>query len=655
MPKVDLPCPECGRLLRLPDDSLLGRKGKCSKCGHKFILRDPKAPLGRFKPQPPLDVHFESVDETASAEPADDSPRNRTAGAPVPEHVGGQQVAAAPALSSADGVPAAAASDANPLDLLTLEAESDAESLARHRQRTRAARRRRNVVIAGSALALAGIGLALFFSLAGKRRGSSTKIETSGDVASADDVESTVEDEVSTGGVEKRARPPEPITLKLVPEGARIIVHLRPAELWQAGGTAEEFRACLGPLGTWLENAIKTHCLLEPSRIEEVLFVLIPVSRDTFETALVVRTTAGFKKSELIEKDLGELVDQPRPHYVGRERAWLIFDARTFACAPRSMVQSLLESADEASVTSEGIQTLLPRTDRRNHFTLVCDLEDLRLGSKTIAPENAQNLLEAIVDFFGDHVETVAWSVHLGEAGEDDRLTSDLLVRNRSSRSALKLHDDLKKKLSELPERVLDLVYRTNPRSIGEKKVVGRLPIMTKIVERSTEIANDRRLVTMRVELPERAGPNLALATLLTWNQTTLPDFGKSSSAPSGGDSSEEKLPNKIADRLKKRISVDYRREFMAAAIAYVEGETGVKIKLDGPGMKEVGITQNMYQSFAMENVPATAVLHKIIVENTGNKLVLIVDEKNKVATVTSITAAENKKLTPFPLEPAPK
>ena len=71
--------------------------------------------------------------------------------------------------------------------------------------------------------------------------------------------------------------------------------------------------------------------------------------------------------------------------------------------------------------------------------------------------------------------------------------------------------------------------------------------------------------------------------------------------------------------------------------------------------MKEVGITKNVYQTFAMENVPATAVLHKIIVENSENKLVLIVDEKNKTATVTSVTTAENKKLTPFPLEPVSK
>src|SRR5689334_7526949 len=77
MPKVDLPCPECGRLLRLPDRSLLGRKGKCGKCGHKFILREPKTSrFERTRPQPPRDIHFESLDEPAAGGSEDSVPKD---------------------------------------------------------------------------------------------------------------------------------------------------------------------------------------------------------------------------------------------------------------------------------------------------------------------------------------------------------------------------------------------------------------------------------------------------------------------------------------------------------------------------------------------------------------------------------------------------
>ncbi|HUG92010.1 MAG TPA: hypothetical protein VML55_14320, partial [Planctomycetaceae bacterium] len=41
-PGLLIPCPNCGNELRLPDRSLLGRRGKCPSCGHKFVLEDPK-------------------------------------------------------------------------------------------------------------------------------------------------------------------------------------------------------------------------------------------------------------------------------------------------------------------------------------------------------------------------------------------------------------------------------------------------------------------------------------------------------------------------------------------------------------------------------------------------------------------------------------
>ncbi|HLJ12069.1 MAG TPA: hypothetical protein VKU82_12820 [Planctomycetaceae bacterium] len=531
-----------------------------------------------------------------------------------------------------------------------LALENDAPAPSHVRRRSRGGLRRRNLVVGALAAALIATGIGIYAGALGGRTAKPKKSQAGSRVAKtrahADaEAEAAANDEIAAAP-EKPSKPGAPITLALVPEGARIVIHLRPADLWQQGGSAEEFRACLGPLGLWLEGAIKARCVLEPSQIEELLVALIPISRDAFETAFVVRGAGNLKKSELIDKIGGELIDGPHPYYLGAERAWLVHDARTFASAPKSMAPSLVESADGAAPSSDGIEAMLSRTDRNQHFTLICDLEDVELGAKTIVPENAQNLLEGVLDFFGEHVETVCWSLHLGSDDSAADLQSNLLVRNRLSRTAPKLRDELRERLSELPARMLKLVYQTHPKTIGETKIVGRFPIMTKVVERLTQFSASGRLVSMQVELPERSGPNLALASLLTWNQTTLPGFGESSSAPSKGSADDANLPEKIADRLKKKISVDFRREFMYAAIDYIGGETGIKFKLDGPGMKEVGITQNVYQTFAKDNVPATAVLSEIL----GDKLVLIVDEDKKTATVTSLPAAQRQKLTPYPL-----
>lgn len=658
MAGLDIPCPECGRLLKLPDRSLIGKKARCGKCGHRFMLRDPGesgvAPVPAQSTS--RDLTFRSADE---AESDDDETLVGIAARYVPEEPAPERAPGAlfttswpPATSTVDvGLPA----DVFPTAVEELESESDFDATVRARQRKQKKQRQRQMVVGGCIAGVMAISVGLYVGLSGNQSAAPGKKKARTAVAKVEPTDDDSDSQVpGDQRQEKSSKLAEPIALTLVPEGARIVLHLRPADLWQPDGPGEEFRACLGkPLSDWLDRSIKDLCLLEPRKIEEALFALIPVSRDSFDVAVVVRTRQDMKRSDLIDKFTGELIDKPRAHYVGPDRAWMIFDARTFASAPASMAQSFVESAGRPAITSEGIEALLAKTDRKKHFTVVCELEDVRLGTKTLVPENAQKLLEGVVDFFGDDVETVAWSLNLGDPGSATKLVSDVLVRNKNSRSPPKLQDDLKKKLAALPAQMLSLVYMTDPKKIGEKKIVGRLPIMTKVVEKSTQFSTSRRLVSMQVALPERAGPNLALGTLLTWNQTTRPEFGKSSSAP--GDSGDSILPEKIADRLKKKISVEFRREFMYNATDWIGRETGVEIVLDGPGMKDVGVTKNMYQTFTMDDVPATAVLHQILVVVCKNQLVLIVDETNKKATITSTTAAERQKLTPFPLKPAPK
>jgi hypothetical protein len=440
----------------------------------------------------------------------------------------------------------------------------------------------------------------------------------------------------------------KPLTLQYVPMGARIVVHLRPADLWEPGSAGEEFRACLGPLVIWLDSQIKSLCLVEPSRIEEVLFALIPASRETFDVAAVVRTRHDVKRSELLNKINGELVDQPRPHYVTDKTAYLLPDVRTIAIAPRELAGSMLESVNGGGVTSEGIQALLPRTDRDRHFTLLAELQDIQLGVEFLAPANARNILTGVVDFLGENVETIAATIHLGDVDEERDLFTQLLVRNRVTRSPPHLRDDLQKQLSQLPTEMLQVVNRTNPRKLGEKKIVGRFPIMTKVVEQSSVFEVSRRLVSLECRLPERAGPNLALGALLTWNQTTLPEYGRSLTISSTAGASPSSLPGTIAERLQKKIDVEFRDDFLHVAIAFIGEETGVEFKLDGAGMKRAGITQNEKQKFALEQAPAIAILDRIL---TPRKLVLIVDEQKKIATITGAEEAADKKLRPFPLK----
>lgn len=52
MAGFQISCPKCGKSLKLPDRSLLGRKGRCSKCRHAFVMTAPG-----------LDPRTEEIDE----------------------------------------------------------------------------------------------------------------------------------------------------------------------------------------------------------------------------------------------------------------------------------------------------------------------------------------------------------------------------------------------------------------------------------------------------------------------------------------------------------------------------------------------------------------------------------------------------------------
>ena len=647
MAALEIACPQCGGKLRLPDRAMLGRKGRCAKCGHKFILALPAEGAAVRPAESPLPVVvFKSADP-----PPDDE---------APVGIGARWVnetAPAPSASQADpprrGTAAAGVAEGPVLEMLSAVSAEDDLAAARLKSRLRGSRRRSGIVAGILAVLIIAVGIGGYLSFtggAGDKSAKNGKAASRGAQRPAGDQDE--EPAKPKGQVAAGREPADPISLQFVPEGARIVIHLRPAELWQNGGSAEEFRACLGPLAATIEAAIERYSLLKPPQVEEMLFALIPVSRDTFDVAVVVRSVRDLKKSELVAGFGGEMLETPRPHFVGAERAWMILDLRTFAGAPKAMVQSLLEAADAPGVTSEGVEALLLKTDRGRQFTLVCEREDVRLGLQTLVPEKAQGLLAAAVDFFGEDVETVSWSFDLGDEESGTPFLSTVNIRNRLTRSAPKLQADLQKRLAALPADVLQLVRRTRPQRVGEKKIVGRFPIMTKVVERSARFSTRNRLVSLELELPERAGPNLALGSLLTWDQTTRSDFNRNAPEPAAPAASPTDAAQSIAERLKKRITVEFKKEALENAVAFIATEIGVSIKLDGPGMKEGGVTQNEPETFTMEDAPAAAVLARIFAK-PNRELVLIVDERKKLATVTSLAFATRKNLKAHPLDSA--
>jgi Fe-S-cluster-containing hydrogenase component 2/CRP-like cAMP-binding protein len=68
-PGIRIPCPECSNELRLPDKSLLGRRGKCPTCGHKFVLVEARDESQTPPPDPQKSM-MNSLKRLAASRPA---------------------------------------------------------------------------------------------------------------------------------------------------------------------------------------------------------------------------------------------------------------------------------------------------------------------------------------------------------------------------------------------------------------------------------------------------------------------------------------------------------------------------------------------------------------------------------------------------------
>lgn len=630
---MSIPCPKCGAILKLRDASLLGKTGKCPKCEHRFVLRDPD------------EVQMELVESPApAASRASSTPKVGKGAVWVPDD--------APAVPTA-AVPA-------PAPVVIAAAEADVANRFRRKRRKKSLPKTIAMVGGLVILAVGGFWGWRTFGTAGapvkngvakpgkgSKSGSKTVARNTESSAAAGGEEGANVEVAGEGGETEFGRPThgKPIDLLWIPSGARIIVSIRPAELWKAGALGEgEFIAGFGPLGKWLETWMTTNLLAKPDQIEHALICLIPGSRGTPpEVAAVVHLNEAnkFKKSEMIEKFAGQAIETSSIKYYTNETRAMILrpDMLTYAFCPASLAAEMADASEIAKPTDGGIEELLLKTDRDLQLTVVCVPSDLRIHGEFLAPANAQPFLQNVADWISsdDEAEAVALSFHI----TDQNFYLQLLARNSAVTKSHQLAKSFKSRLTATPRRILETIEMMNPAQVGPRKIIGRVPAMTKVVQLGTEVETGNRLVSMHYSGPERAGPNLVLGTLLAWDESTRTNFAKSGAA--GGTSTAERKP--LKELLRTKIDVDFRRMPLEEAFNYVAGEGKFEIYVDGDALKAVGYTKNMPQTFKADGIAASAALKMIITQPKQDAMCFVIDESKFLVTVTTLQAAKDKNL----------
>lgn len=690
MAGFQIPCPKCGKLLKLPDRSLLGRKGKCPKCRHSFVLEEPD------------EVQLELVEPAAAQVPTGTSPKwvpDQVGGVvpgyvptmlppnmPVPPSVpvqpwgtppywpqqyamppvpaayvpspGYGQPVTPPPFTPPAPVPSPPANnaEANPFadfdetpspSALPVVDEEPVLRVSRRKPRRKLTSKQLQLVAAvvGGVLLLVTVAvLALQGSLFGKPAKPSSKT-----VANAREDASDSEWEVPLPVTPTKG---EPIELFCMPFGVTAVVHLRPADLWEKASKGEEFRFCLGPLGEFLEKQIQEICKHEPAQIEELTLGLIPgVVGEPLQVCALVRLKEPAQKSDLIKLFKGEYTESGQyPVYVGDQYAYVIKDLKTFAAAPRQKQVEMAESVNRPNAQASGLEAMLKRTDRQRHLVVLFEPSVLEAHTQFILPQELHAFAAQFLDFFSSkQIETVAWSLHVG----GEKFHSEILLRNKSAITKTALQQDMKKKLDKLPHELLGAVEKMDPQVIGPRQIIGRFPAMMKVYSMATHPSTGERFAALTTSLPERAAPNLAIGALLTWDESTRTDFSKSKATAPPSKESDVKLPALVADRLKQlKVEIEFSRTPLQEAFKYIGDECKVNIDINGDALKAAGFTKNMPQTVSLGKVTGLEAIAAVLKRYEKEKIpmVLVIDESKKEALITTKEFADKDNLTIFAL-----
>jgi hypothetical protein len=344
MSQVLIPCPKCGKELRLRDRTNIGKKGRCPSCQHTFVLNEPD------------EVQLELADANV--------PAVGTSARWVPDSA----PAAAPSRPSAPVC--SAPSPASPFSGI---APDDVHVPTRPPKR-RSKGGKIGIIIGGVlGVVIAGVGYAVYTSAPPEGKPAAenrlkpepTFKEQKEEAASAIELAKT-----------SSPTPGEPIELLMVPPGASVVINLKVAELWKQDARREEFRACFGEdLGKWIEGKLKELCLFDIPEIDSVLVCLFyRAPGETPEVSGVVTLKQEVKRSVFVTKFGGEPDNTlGYPIYKTSAMAYAIGqdNPKVFAFCPAAMAGEMVGAIKLPMPTVPGIEELLEHTDRDRHITIV--------------------------------------------------------------------------------------------------------------------------------------------------------------------------------------------------------------------------------------------------------------------------------------------
>ena len=132
----------------------------------------------------------------------------------------------------------------------------------------------------------------------------------------------------------------------------------------------------------------------------------------------------------------------------------------------------------------------------------------------------------------------------------------------------------------------------------------------------------------------------------MAWDESTRTIL--QSKSPESGSPADKPDNAPIAEKIKRKITVEFKREPLQGAFDYIANEIKAKLHIDGDALKLSAYTKNMPQTFVMEDAPAIDVIQKILTQPMYEKMCLVVDDQKNTLLITTYPVAEQQGLKPY-------
>lgn len=607
-------CPHCGKKLRVPNCSVEGKKVRCPACQQPFV-----ATFGAVPPPQPI------------AAPPVASPVVSTPVAPPTESVTSVQSE----LSAHDQI--------QPGQIQIVVTPPTARRSGKPRSKRSGKSSWLWGAIVGGSLAI-GVAIIVYFLVY------QPSIPIQKTVVSAPPPAAPASPDVAnvpTG-------PETPITLRHLPGGVRLLVYLRPYDLFQGGHGSQELLQLAGASGTWFAQQVRTQTFAELSELDELLLGWIlgaPGEPPKFVCRFQRRPELT---EELLASRLGDDF-QPGTGGAWRQSAstaiWLI-DQSTVVIVPIDLSGEVAEAATTPLPTDLGVEEVLQRSSVNDQLLIAGVPYDLETHRALLADpcfQNGWDALRTILEQEHRHAEAFSLAVRWNSAGT--ALT--LHIKSSNTAKMNNVRAVIESRLAELPGLAQQGTV-SDHLAPGFLSIARRFPSMLKVIQESASYEIAGRQVVVRSQLPERALPNLLLAGLLLWHNqsasSTTPAEPTVESKPEPTSPPTESKPQSVAELLQKRIDVDFRREPLEGALKTISDEIGSPIEIDGDALKLAGYTRNMPQTLQLEQFPAGGILQKILVQY-DQMVLAIIDGSPETLLLTTKDGAAQKRLKTLTLE----